>query len=183
MKRIGERIRNRREFLHLQMNDLAKKVGISTSALSQIENAKTIPSILTLKSIADHLQTTVSELIGENETLSHRPHFKKADRKFVRKNPSGTSLYLLSHHDPHKLMETYLIKIPVGGNIEGIMRIHHGQEFLYVNKGKINLELDGAQYIIDTGDSFYFNSNLPHSMTNSYNKNASVIWIVTPPIP
>ena len=81
MKRLGERIRRKRESLHLKLNDLAGKVGISSSALSQIEKAKAFPSILTLKSIADCLHTTVGELIGENETLSKQPQIKYADKK------------------------------------------------------------------------------------------------------
>ena len=66
MKRIGERIRQKRELLGLQLKVLSKKVGISSSALSQIEKAKAFPSIITLKSIAENLHTTVGELIGEN---------------------------------------------------------------------------------------------------------------------
>jgi XRE family transcriptional regulator, regulator of sulfur utilization len=53
MKRLGERIKRKRESLHMQLNELAKKVGISSSALSQIEKAKAFPSVITLKSIAD----------------------------------------------------------------------------------------------------------------------------------
>ena len=39
MKRIGARIKGRRKLLNLQLNELAGKVGISSSALSQIENS------------------------------------------------------------------------------------------------------------------------------------------------
>lgn len=60
----------------MQLNDLAKKAGISSSALSQIENAKAFPSILTLKTIADRLHTTVGEIIGEHEALLNNPRLK-----------------------------------------------------------------------------------------------------------
>ena len=65
MERIGERIKRKRELLSMQLNDLARKVGISSSALSQIERAKAYPSILTLKLIAENLQTQVSTFLGE----------------------------------------------------------------------------------------------------------------------
>jgi len=106
MKRLGERIKKRREYLKLQLNDLARKVGISPSALSQIEKAKAFPSITTLKNISDNLITTVGELIGENETLTKNPLVKHNEMKFVLENSSGALLYLLSHHDPGKQMET-----------------------------------------------------------------------------
>ncbi|KAB2822721.1 MAG: helix-turn-helix transcriptional regulator, partial [Paludibacter sp.] len=69
MNRIGERIKRKRDQFKLNLNELAKRVGISSSALSQIENGKAFPTIITLKSIADQLQTTVGELIGENESV------------------------------------------------------------------------------------------------------------------
>ena len=55
MKRIGERIKYKREVMGLHLNELAKKVGISSSALSQIEKAKSYPTIITLKLIASNL--------------------------------------------------------------------------------------------------------------------------------
>jgi transcriptional regulator with XRE-family HTH domain len=96
MKRIGERIKGRRVLLNLHLNELAGKVGISSSALSQIEKAKAFPSIITLKSIADNLNTTVGFLIEENDNLSNNPVIKKSEVRFVQKNSSGTELYLLS---------------------------------------------------------------------------------------
>ena len=111
MKRLGERIKRKRESMQMQLNDLAKKVGVSSSALSQIENAKAFPSIVTLKTIAEKLSTTVGELIGENETLTKNPLIRRDEKKFVKGNDSGTSLFLLSHHDPLKQMETYFLKL------------------------------------------------------------------------
>lgn len=86
MKRLGERIKRKREDLHLRLNELAQKVGISPGALSQIEKAKAFPSITTLKSIADNLYTTVGELIGENEILTNNPLVKFSEKSFIVKN-------------------------------------------------------------------------------------------------
>ncbi|MCX6236799.1 MAG: XRE family transcriptional regulator [Bacteroidia bacterium] len=40
MNRLGERIKRKREMLSLPLSDLSKRVGISVSALSQIENSQ-----------------------------------------------------------------------------------------------------------------------------------------------
>ncbi len=181
MKRLGERVRRKREGLHLKLNDLAQKVGISSSALSQIEKAKAFPSILTLKNIADCLHTTVGELIGENETLSKQPLIKDAEKKFVNENVSGTKLYLISHHDPSKQMETYLVEFSLDSDTDKLMSSHPGQEFCYVIKGKLEFILDEKKYILEKGDSFYFNSNIAHKAKNIGEKNTRIIWVVTPP--
>lgn len=181
MKRLGERIRRKRESLHLKLNDVANRVGISSSALSQIEKAKAFPSILTLKTIADCLHSTVGELIGENETLSKQPLIKDAEKKFVKKNESGTKLYLISHHDPLKQMETYIIEFVPGSDSTDIMTSHPGQEFCYVIEGKLEVVLEEKPFLLEMDDSFYFNSNIPHTAKNKYNGSTRVIWVVTPP--
>ena len=181
MKRLGERIKKRREYLKMQLNDLAKKVGISPSALSQIEKAKAFPSITTLKSISENLITTIGELIGENETLNKNPLMKDTEKKFVQKNESGASLYLLSHHDPGKQMETYFVELKSGADADSFMTTHPGQEFIHVLSGKLKILLDEVEYTLQKGDNFYFNSNIFHSFSNKQVKKTEFIWIVTPP--
>jgi len=181
MKRLGERIKRKREVKQMQLNDLAKQVGITSSALSQIENAKAFPSILTLHTIADRLQTTVGEIIGEHETLSKNPLLRSSERKFVRKNASGTKLFLLSHHDPHKQMETYSLLFAEESDANEIMTNHPGQEFCYLIEGAIEIVLDEKKYELKTGDSFYFNSSIQHSIRNIFKGKSEMIWIITPP--
>lgn len=181
MKRLGERIKRKREDLHLRLNELAKKVGISPSALSQIEKAKAFPSITTLKSIADNLYTTVGELIGENEILTNNPLVKFSEKSFVVKNDSGTSLYLLSNHGNGKQMETFLMEFQEGSDSEDIMKNHPGQEFCFVIKGQIEITVDDNTYLLDKNDSFYFNSARYHKARNIANGKSEIIWIITPP--
>lgn len=181
MKRLGERIKKRREYLKMQLNDLSGKVGISPSALSQIENAKAFPSITTLKKIADNLITTVGELIGENETLTRNPLVRQSEMRYVLENDSGAVLYLLSHHDHGKQMETYFIKLSAKAVTDDFMHAHPGQEFLFVLTGKIEMMLDEKKFILNRGDSFYYNSSVPHSIANINGRKSEILWIVTPP--
>ncbi len=181
MNRLGERIKRKREMLSLPLSDLSKKVGISASALSQIENSKAFPSIVTLKTIANSLYTTVGELIGEYESLTKNPLIKSGDIKFVKVNPSGTSLFLLSHHENSKQMEPYILKFVENSDSSEIMQTHPGQEFIYVLEGKLMITLDNSQYVLDKGDNFYFNSTISHTLRNIHNSSAKVLWVVTPP--
>jgi ribosome-binding protein aMBF1 (putative translation factor) len=56
-------IRAWREYKNMRINDLAKRVGISGSFLSQIENGKRNPTIETLKTIASALDIEPEMLI------------------------------------------------------------------------------------------------------------------------
>ena len=181
MNRLGERIKRKREMLNMPLSELSKKVGISISALSQIENAKAFPSVLTLKTIAVSLFTTVGELIGENETLTNNPLIKGDNVKFVKVNNSGTSQYLLSHHDNSKQMEPYLLTFTRNSGSEEIMTEHPGQEFIYILEGKLMMTVGENKYVLEKNDSFYFNSSIMHSIKNIGEGSARIIWIITPP--
>ena len=182
MKKIGVRIKKKRESLEMTLGALAAEVDLSSSCLSQFENSKAFPSIVTLKKIAVALHTTVGELIGENERLPENPLMKAGEIKFVRENPEGTRLYLLSHHDSSKLMEAYSLHFPKNASSEGIMTPHQGQAFLHVLKGKIRFVLDGKDYSLENRDNLYFDSHLSHKAYNDNSRGeSSVLWIVSPP--
>jgi transcriptional regulator with XRE-family HTH domain len=181
MKQLGERIKRKRESLHMQLNELATKVGVSSSALSQIEKAKAFPSVVTLKSIADNLYTTVGELIGENEILTNNPLVKFEQKNFVEKNDSGASMYLLSNQGNGKQMDTFFIDFETGATSKGIMKEHPGQDFCFVIKGKIQMILDDKDYILEKNDSFYYNSARPHLAKNLSKSNSQMILVITPP--
>mgnify|MGYP001101811797 CR=1 FL=1 len=179
MQNMGDRIKKRREFMDISTGDLAAAIGVSSSFISQIERAKAFPSILTLKKIADALQTTVGELIGEHETLISKPLVRSKRRKFVKENDSGTRLYLLSHHDPKKEMDTFLVEFEKGADSEKIMTTTHPrQEFCYVLEGKFNVVLDTKKYVLEKDDGFYFTSDRFHLFTNISKVTGRLIWIV-----
>jgi len=179
MKRIGERINLKRKQLNLKLNDLARKVGISSSALSQIEKAKAFPSIITIKSIAENLYTTVGELIGENESLSKNPVVHRSEMKFVEKNASGTEIYLLAHHDINKQMDTYLVRFFPGSDLLNLFTANAGQIFCYVVTGEISFHLETKNYLLEVGDSIYFNSNAPYTAINSSEASCELVWVIS----
>jgi transcriptional regulator with XRE-family HTH domain len=181
LKRIGERIKRKREMLGMPLSELSKKVGVSVSALSQIENAKAFPSVVTLKAIANSLHTSVGDLIGEFENLTKNPLIKAEDIKYVKANNSDARLFLLSHHDNGKQMEPYMIKFPPGAESSDIMTEHSGQGFVFVIEGRLLATLNDDPYKLEKGDSFYFNSNIGHHLKNSGKSEAKILWVIAPP--
>lgn len=181
MDQMGKRIKKRRESLGLQVKELSKKIGVTSSLISQIERGKAYPSIVTLKKVAEAMQTTVGDLIGENEKLVEHPLLKTSERRFVKQNKKGTSLHLLSYHFPSKQIEPYIIQFKKNSDSKGIMTSNFpGQEFCFVLKGSFDAEIKGKQYRLNEGDGFYFNSSQSHLFKNISGKEAELLWIITP---
>jgi len=181
MDQMGRRIKKRRESLGFQIKELSIKIGVTSSLISQIERGKAFPSIVTLKKVAEALQTTVGELIGENENLVQHPLLKSNERRFVKENKNGTSLHLLSYHDPTKQIEPYIIQFTKNSDSEAIMTSKYpGQEFCFILKGGFEAVINEKQYSLSEGDGFYFHSKQTHLFKNISGKKAEMLWIITP---
>ncbi len=176
MDRIGERIKRKREKQGLLLNELAKKVGISSSALSQIENAKALPTITTLKLIAENLQTTVGELIGENE-IENNPLVRRKEAKLIGTNEFGADMVSLSNQILNKLMDTYMIRFPEKSNSMEMFGKISGQIFCYLVKGELEFELDHQTFILEEGDSVYFNSRRNFRFLNNSKYTAELLCV------
>ncbi len=178
---MGKRIRQRRESLGFLIKELSFNIGVTSSLISQIERGKAFPSIVTLKKVAEALQTTVGELIGENDGQIQHPLLKFSERRFAKKNTNGTSSYLLSYHFPSKQIEPYLIQFNKNSDSQGIMTSNFpGQEFCFVLKGSFEVTFEEHKYSLNEGDGFYFNSNKFHLFKNVSGKKAEILWVITP---
>jgi transcriptional regulator with XRE-family HTH domain len=178
MERIGERIKRKRELHSMQLNDLAKKVGISSSALSQIERAKSFPSIITLKLIAENLQTTVGELIGENESVASNPVFRKDEILQICENESGAEMFLLSQHDLNKQVDPFLMRFQPKSNSTDLFKTVSGYLYGFVLTGEVQFEIDNKSYVIQPGDSIYFNTKRNFRFENVYNGVSEVLCVL-----
>lgn len=179
MDRIGVRIKRKREELQMQMNDLAKRVGISPSALSQIEKAKAFPSIVTLKHIAEHLNTTVGELIGENEVMPDEPVFRCEERLLIKKNVSEAQLYLLTQHDVKKHISPMLITFEQGSDSRELFTHFSGFMYAYLSKGELLFEIDNKSYVLQVGDGIYFNTKRNFRLENIHSGKSELLCVTT----
>ena len=63
--KVGHRLRAERERLGIGLRELARRVGVSPSLVSQIELDRVNPSVSTLYSIVTELGMTMSDVFGE----------------------------------------------------------------------------------------------------------------------
>jgi transcriptional regulator with XRE-family HTH domain len=67
--KVGENIRIWRDLKGLKQVDLAKKIGISKEAMSNIETGESKPNIERLEDIADALEIEVSQLLTNPQQM------------------------------------------------------------------------------------------------------------------
>ena len=100
-----------------------------------------------------------------------------AERKVLEAG-AGVRMELLAWGDT--VMEPHLFRIaPEAGS--GDPYTHEGEEFIYVLRGDLEIAVDGEEYRLKPGDSFYFESRNEHHWKNPGKKETLVLWVNTPP--
>lgn len=177
---LGERIRNIREEKGLSLRKLSEIAGISASLLSQIETNKVDPSLSTLHKIAQGLGIPPLFLFLLDESLSNGAITRKNQRRSLILPETGIS-YQIIHSDRQKKMGIYLGTFePAGATAENLIA-HPGEECLLVLDGNLTVKLGEAEHRLESGDSIYFDSSIPHRLVNTNGAPCKFYLIVTPP--
>lgn len=178
---MGTKIRKLRKAKGLSLKEVSKKVDLSTSLLSQIENDKVTPSIATLFKIANFLGKKTSFFLDDytEERQVESPVVKKKERTILHSKNSRIRYELLNP----KLRDTnveFLEVILEKGCETGIYN-HEGNEYGIVLSGKLEVILEGNHYVLGPGDSIAFECPRPHGFRNLSKGKTRVIWAVSPP--
>lgn len=181
MSSIGERIKKSRNDKGLSLRELASRVDLSASFLSQIEQGKASPSIENLKKIATSLDVKVSYLIEDEEETKNMEVVKKNERKYIESVDSNTKMALLTTSNIDKTMEPILYEIGPNGESGRSFYTHNGEEFIFILEGSLDVYIDEVVHSLNEGDSLYFKSSQKHRFKNSTNKLTRAIWVVNPP--
>lgn len=182
MMTIGEKLKKSRNEKGLSLRDLATKVELSASFLSQIEQGKASPSIENLKKIANMLDVRVSYLIeDEDDELENVQYIKKEEIKYMESRGSNIKMALLMPSNREKNMEPIIYEIGINGESGRDFYSHGGEEFIYIVEGELEVYIVDKKYSLKKGDSLYFKSHLKHRFKNISKKEAKALWVVSPP--
>ncbi len=172
----GRRLRALRCKAALSLADVAGSVGISAGFLSAVERGQMSASVGTLRKLARFYNISILDFFGAsaaNPRLVRPPA-----RKLLQAGP-GVQMELLAWGNA--VMEPHLFRIAPGAG-SGEPYSHQGEEFLFVLKGQISISIDDGQPVtLRKGDSFYFESNMPHRWENRGTQEAEILWVNTPP--
>jgi quercetin dioxygenase-like cupin family protein len=154
---------------------VASAVGISVAFLSALERSQERSSVGTLRKLARFYKTNILEFFDPRE--SNGRVVRPKDRKVLEAGP-GVHMELLAWGST--VMEPHLFRIaPRAGSGESYN--HDGEEFLYVLRGELSITLQDEEYRLHPGDSFYFESIIPHSWKNPGRTESWILWVNTPP--
>ena len=175
--RLGRRIRALRQQQGLSLAELATAAGISIGALSQIERGMSSLKVKTLWPLAGALSIEPHALLDEDAPPARNPHVvRMGERRALPVWSEGIGKDLLS---PSGAGLTGLrVRVEPGGGTAAPY-VHTGQEFGLVLSGQVEIEIAGVTSLLEAGDSFAFESTLPHAFRNPGRDPCEIVWVNT----
>ncbi len=167
---VGERVRQVREERELTLTDISQRTDLDVAFLEQIENGSVAPPLGTVIKLAKALDLKMGYFISGEENMPYTV-VRKNDRKVISRYSGKKGKYYgygyesLAPHKKDRHMEPFLISLEPSKTDEE-RSAHDGQEFIYVLEGAMEVRLGEAVYILEAGDSIYYDSTVPHLVKN-----------------
>lgn len=163
---IGREVKALRTKLGLTVVDLAAATGLSHGMLSKIENGATSPSLTTLQSLSRALGVPVAALFrrfeqGGAATFVRAGEGLPIERRGTRNKHQYQLLGHTGDANSRLVVEPYLITLTSESDVFPLFQ-HAGLEFLYMLEGEVVYRHGDASYLMNPGDSLFFDADAPH---------------------
>jgi transcriptional regulator with XRE-family HTH domain/KaiC/GvpD/RAD55 family RecA-like ATPase len=182
---LGDKIRTLRKKAGMTQKELAERVGLTPSFISQVEKSLISPSLDSLLKLSEKLNTQPVYFLTEGESGPlQKMVIKPAERQDVRLpalKGLDIKLQLLVSDVLNRRMEPYLLTMKEGAAIDGHFYGHKGDEFAYVIEGELEVEIQDEKQILRQGDSLYIGSTFPSKWSNIGKGEAILLWVLSPP--
>lgn len=176
---IGEKIKQRRKELGLSLRELAEKVDLTASFLSQIERDQASPSIDSLRKISQALSVPMFYFLLEQDAPS--PVVRHHQRRQLTLPEANITYQLLTPNVDRK-MEVILAELdPRDGEVP-LVHYQHTEECIFVLKGALDVTLGSELYQLEAGDAIYFDGLMLQHLKARGTERVSYLSIITPPI-
>lgn len=161
----------------LTLTEVAARIGVSVTHMSRLERGQRQPSIGVLRQLAAVYQVGIGELVGENAA---------AQRKIVRADsppplqetdhgPYATLTGLVGHSG------LGVVQLDLAEDDEGRRtRQHEDEEWIYVLRGELKLELGAEHIALHTGDSVHFDARTPHRLMSATSESTRILIVCAP---
>ncbi len=188
-KIIGGKIKSIRESRNLSVDEVAERSGMNKEQIERIEENVEIPSLAPLIKIARVLGVRLGTFLDDQTELGPVISRKKdhKDNNTIRftEGPSVKRKHMeyhsLSQGKAGRHMEPFLIDIDSSGNADFTLSSHEGEEFIFVLEGTIEVSYGKEKYILEEGDSIYYDSIVAHHVHAKNGAPARILGVVYTP--
>jgi transcriptional regulator with XRE-family HTH domain len=181
---LGQKIKTLRQRRGMSLQQMADQTNLSKPLLSQIESEVVAPPVATLLKISKALNVNIGYFFQAEESGKRAVIVRKNERKQVfrriHEDASKVGYYYeaLAYPKADKHMEPFQVQFEVKKKDDLLFFTHPGEEFVFVLEGQLEFNYENETFLLEAGDSLYFDSSLPHAFRAMGRKNALAIDVI-----
>ena len=177
---LGKTIAQFRIMEKYTITQLAEKIGISSSMLSQIERGVSNPSITTLRMLSNVLDIPLFRFFTPAENTSNLVIRTEKRKKIIFPESPDLQYEVLSPNLNHSIAMLLLTLDSQTSSAKQTTK-HTGEEVAYIIDGEVQLLLGEQCITLYRGDSVRVPPKMIHQWKNSSKAVARIIFAITPP--
>lgn len=177
--KISTRIKEIRKEKGITVQELADLAGVSKGLISQIENNRTIPSLMVLISIISALNVDLNQFFKHISTLNQpNPVLikRKEEYQSFEKEQAIGFLYqrIFTKSIANSTVDIVLLELEPDATRP--MVVTEAFEYKYILSGEVEYIFENQSYLLAEGDSMLFDGRLAHTPKN--NGKAKAIMLI-----
>ena len=183
---VPRRLRAERERRGISLRELARRLDISPSAISQIETGRARPSVATLWAIVTELGMSLDDLFAQEAAAAgvpapastSLPVVGEAAREALQLATGVRWERMTADADPD--VDFIWVVYEAGGSSspDDSMIRHAGREYGLVLSGRLEVTVGFETTVLGPGDSISFDSTTPHRLRNAGDEPVTGVWVV-----
>jgi transcriptional regulator with XRE-family HTH domain len=173
---IAARIKGLRLLTGLSTEDVAKIVNVSTEEYEKYENGEDDIPVSLINEISDYYKVDMTEILTGVSPKLHDACFVKKGEGLSIERYDQYHFESLAYKYAKRKIEPLLVTLDPQKAPELVS--HKGQEFNYCLEGRMKVIVGKDEYILEPGDSLYFNPQNLHKMLPIDNKEAKYLTVI-----
>ena len=173
----------------MSQEELAEASYSNVELIENLESGALVPSLTPLLKIARALGVRLGTFL--DDAPHSGPFMVKSGKSdnVIRfsgqglgehSNKSALEFYSLAYGKGDRHMEPFIIDVHPTDNQGYELASHEGEEFLYVIQGKIEVLYGQESYVLESEDSIYYDSVVPHHV-HAKEKDSKMLAVVYTP--
>lgn len=175
---ISNRIKERRREKNITVQELSLRANVSKGLISQIENSRTIPSLIVLIDIVKALEIDLNSFFKDIRARDEQSPViiqRKADYQLFEKEDADGFLYqrIFSHSIVQSTVDFVILELAPHAQRPLVQT--EAFEYKYVLEGKVEYQFEEEKYVLNEGDSMLFDGRIAHTPRNLGRKTARML--------
>jgi transcriptional regulator with XRE-family HTH domain len=178
---ISNKIKEKRKAKGITIQELADKADVSKGLISQIENNRTVPSLLVLINIIKSLNLDMNEFFNEIDQQTQHAKViikqKASYQEFEKETAKGFQYKrVLTKSVKNYPVDIVILQLKKGAHRAQTVKTD-AYEYKYILKGTVEYQIDNEKYILEEGDSLFFDGRLGHKPANIGEGDAEILVV------